>query len=307
MNIRQLRTFIQVAELRSISRAATALHTAQPALSRQIRLLEEEFGDDLFERSERGVTLTALGEQMLHRAADVVRDFDALRTDLSRRSKEVSGHVRFGVPKSLVESYVAPALTEFRNRYPAVSMLLIEGTTLELREQVRVGALDLAIVSDLDRSPGARMQPLLREPLVLVSHARDELRMNRPVGAPTVAQHVLCMASRPNILRLTLEEVLGRRGFVPQVGFETNSHVAARILIGSGSIYGVTSYSSIAAELEAGRVTAAPIKDAVVAWNLIATPLKDLPRQAAVLRDFMTDAAAAWVKGVRWLKAGAAT
>ncbi|MFT3777882.1 MAG: LysR family transcriptional regulator [Ottowia sp.] len=307
MNIRQLRTFIQVAEMRSISRAATVLHTAQPALSRQIRLLEDEFGEDLFERSERGVTLTALGEQMLHRAASVVRDFDALRTDLSDRSKEISGHVRFGVPRSLVESYVAPALTEFRNRYPAVSMLLIEGTTLELREQVRVGALDLAIVSDLDHSPGARMQPLLREPLVLVSHPRGELRMGRPVSARTVAQHVLCTASRPNIIRLTLEKVLGRGGFAPQVGFETNSHLAIRALVGSGSIHGVTSYSSIAAVLDAGRVTAAPIKDAVVSWNLIATPLKALPRQAVVLRDFMTGAAAAWVKGVRWLKGGAET
>ncbi|MBK6612556.1 LysR family transcriptional regulator [Ottowia sp.] len=300
MDIRQLRTFVQVAEMRSITRAAAALHTAQPALSRQLRLLEEELGETLFERGERGVTLTAAGEQLLHRATSLVRDFDSLKTDLARRSRALSGHVRFGVPKSLMESYVAPAVAEFHETYPAISMALIEGTTLELREQVRMGALDLAIVSDLDRSPSARMQSLFREPLVLAAHAASKLRMSRPVSLRTVAEQVLVTASRPNVIRLTLEDALHREGLAPRWGFETNSHVAARILASSGKVHAALTYSAIAVELKAGHIAAAPIQGAAITWNIIVTPLRELPRQAAVLRGFMIDAAAAWVKKQRW-------
>lgn len=307
MDIRQLRTFIQVAEVRSISRAAVALHIAQPALSRQIKQLEEELGDSLFERTERGVTLTPLGEEILHRAANVVREFDSLRTDLSRRSTELSGNVRFGAPKTLMESYVAPALVNFHLRYPGISILAIEGTTLELREQIHSGSLDLAIVSDLDRSPGARMQPLFREPLVLASHPSSQLRMSRPVSASVVARHKLITPNRPNVVRLTLDEVLHREGLSPQIGMESSSHVTIRALASAGAIHGVLPYSSVASDLQLGRLTAAPVAGAFMAWHFILTPLRQLPRQAVALHSFMTTAAEEWVKCQHALRGIAAT
>lgn len=303
MDIRQLRTFIQVAEMRSINRAAAALHIAQPALSRQIKLLEEELGDSLFARSERGVSLTAFGDEMLHRAADVVRDFDALRSELSRRSGALTGHVRFGVPKTLMEDYVAPALAEFHALHPGISMLVMDGTTLELRELVRAGGLDLAIVSDLDRSASARLQPLLREPLVLVAPPASGLRMDKPVSARVVARHMLVTTNRPNIVRLTLDDALHRAGQSAQVGFETSSHIAIRTLAGKGKMYGVMPYSGVSLEVNAGRLAAAPIAGAVLSWNFIATPLKELPRAAVELRQFMTDAAVAWVRSQPCLRA----
>jgi LysR family transcriptional regulator, nitrogen assimilation regulatory protein len=299
MDIRQLRAFIQVAEMRSISRAAISLHIAQPALSRQIKQLEEELGEALFDRSERGVSLTPLGEEMLHRAADAVRTFDALRTDISCRSKELAGHVRFGVPKTLMESYVAPALAQFHDIYPAISMLVIEGTTLELREQIRVGALDLAIVSDLDRSPRARMQSLMKEPLVIASSPDSKLLMSQPVSPGFVARHVLVTSNRPNVIRLTLDDTLHREGLTAHVGFETSSHVAIRTLARTGTLFGVLPYSGVVTELEAGRLSAAPIVGATLSWNFIATPLKEHSRQATALRAFMADAAASWVRGRR--------
>lgn len=296
MDIRQLRTFIQVAEMRSINRAAAALHIAQPALSRQIKLLEQDLGERLFERSERGVSLTAFGEEMLHRSVDVVRNFDALRSEFSRRSGALTGYVRFGVPKTLMEPYVAPALADFHNLHPGVSMLVMDGTTLELRELVRVGGLDLAIVSDLDRSASAHLQPLLREPLVLVAPPLSGLRMDKPVSARVVARHSLVTTFRPNIIRLTLDDTMHRAGRTAEVSFETSSHTAIRILAARGDMYGVMPYSGVSLDVDAGSLTAAPIVGAVMSWNFASTQLRELPRAALALRQFLSDAASAWVR-----------
>jgi LysR family nitrogen assimilation transcriptional regulator len=296
VDIRQLRTFIQVAEMRSINRAAAALHIAQPALSRQIKLLEEELGDRLFARNERGVSLTPFGEEMLQRSVDVVRDFDALRSDLSRRSGALTGHVRFGVPKTLMEHFVAPALADFHKVHPGVSMLVMDGTTLELRELVRAGGLDLAIVSDLDRSASARLQPLLREPLVLVAPPGSGLRMDKPVSARVVARHSLVTTFRPNIIRLTLDDAMLRAGQAAEVSFETSSHTAIRILAAKGDMYGVMPYSGVSLDVDAGRLTAAPIVGAVMSWNFASTPLRELPRAAVALRQYLSDAALVWVR-----------
>lgn len=291
MDLKLLRSFVQVAELRSITRAAAVLHVAQPALSRQMRLLEEEFGDTLLERHERGVTLTAAGERLLHRADALVREFDALRGELARSPATLSGHVRFGVPKSLMELLVVPTVAQFRSRHPDVSVTLLEGVTLELREQVQVGALDLAIVSDLDRSPGARLQPLLREPVVLCSHPQDVLRMGRPVGARQLAGLVIGVPNRPNVIRLTLDDVMSRQGLSLRVGLETNSPMAMRGLAASGHMHAVMPYSAAAEQVAAGTLTAAPIRGAEIRWHVAATPLKELPRQAQALRDLLLEQA----------------
>jgi len=300
MDVQQLRAFIQAAETGSITRAAKALRTSQPSLSRWLRLLEEELGEVLFDRSERGVVLTEVGDRLLQRASELVLNFDALKADLSGDPKDLAGKVRFGVPKSLSESYVGPALVRFYQQYPGISISLTEGITRDLIEQIRMGSLDIAIVSDLDRSLNVRVESLLREPIVLAARADATLCMSRPVDGSTVARHQIVAANHPNIVRLTLEDALRLEGVKAQVAFETNSNMICKALVCSGTLYGVALYSAIAADLQAGRLTAAPIRGAAVSWNVIDTPLRELPRQAVVLRNFMIHEAAIWVKRQCW-------
>jgi LysR family nitrogen assimilation transcriptional regulator len=86
MNLTQLRYFVAVARNNSLSRAATDLHISQPALTRQIKLLEDEFGGGLLQRHARGVSLTDLGQVLLERAERQLRDFEQLRSDMADAS-----------------------------------------------------------------------------------------------------------------------------------------------------------------------------------------------------------------------------
>ena len=101
MDIRQLRTFVHVAELGSFSKAADRLHIAQPALSRQIRLLESELKAALFIRHGRGVRLTDAGTLFLDRASGILRQIEQARADVAAEAGDVSGEVSIGVPPSV--------------------------------------------------------------------------------------------------------------------------------------------------------------------------------------------------------------
>jgi len=100
MDIRQIRTFVYVAELKSFTRASAFLHISQPALSRQIRLLEEEVGIKLFIRSGHGVELTEQGKLLLERSIGFLNQFASLQAGIKHKSKETdpAGKVRLGLP-----------------------------------------------------------------------------------------------------------------------------------------------------------------------------------------------------------------
>lgn len=299
MNIRQLRCFIQVAEMRSITRAASVLHVAQSALSRQMKLLESEIGDDLFERTERGVSLTQVGEQLLHRAGPLVREFETLRADVTRREASLSGPIRLGVPPSLCEHVIIPALATFCAQHPAVSISLFEGTTLDLRERMKRGAFDLAIVSSLENSPSARMHPLVSEAVVIYSTV-TALSMATPVSVKQIAQRPFVLPARPNIIRLQLEELMARQGLPPKVALEANALTVLRGFVMAGTCDGVLPYSAVSGMVASGAVRAAPIKGAKVSWQVMATSSRDLPRQADALRDHLIAHVHALVRARQW-------
>lgn len=300
MDLRQLRVFLQVAEMRSITRAAAVLHIAQPAVSRHVRQLEEEISVKLFERHERGVTLTDEGKELLQRATRIVRDFDDLRGDLLRRSTALTGHVRLGVAKSLVELLIAPAVSDFARQHATITLTVMEGTTLELREQLATDRLDIAIVSDLDATQSARMQPMAREPILLVARKADGLSLDHPLSIQEVASGALAVPNRPNVIRLTLDGLLGEAGLVPQIGLETNSPTIIHELARRGRMRGVMPYSAAAPHLRRKTISAAPIRGASLSWMLLATPLRELSRPAQALHDWLLQFASTFREKREW-------
>src|SRR5947207_13818447 len=110
MNIRQLRFFLQIAELGSMTRAATFLHIAQPAQSRQMQQLEDELGVTLFQRSDRGVALTDAGALLCDRAVGLLQHFERVRQEVKDELNEPSGEVAVAMPTSMLQLVTLPAL-----------------------------------------------------------------------------------------------------------------------------------------------------------------------------------------------------
>ncbi|GAA0430721.1 LysR substrate-binding domain-containing protein [Streptomyces luteireticuli] len=171
MQLQQLRYFATVAELRHFTRAAEALHIAQPSLSQQIRALERELGADLFHRARGNITLTDAGEALLPLARRILADTDTARREVQEVAQLRRGRVRLGAPPSLCASLVPDVLREYHARFPGIELLIDEGGSQDLVRSLAAGGLDLAlIITPLGvGAPALETTELLREDLVVVS------------------------------------------------------------------------------------------------------------------------------------------
>jgi DNA-binding transcriptional LysR family regulator len=146
MELRQLRHFLAVAEARNFSRAAETLHIAQPALSISIRKLEEEVGAKLLERGTRSTTLTEAGQIALDSARSALAHIDEIGRLAAAVSRGEAGLLRIAFVGGASYRILPKYLPEFRRRFPAVRLELLESTSLEVVESVRSGLADCGIV-----------------------------------------------------------------------------------------------------------------------------------------------------------------
>ena len=151
MDLRQLRYLVALAEERHFTRAAAREHIAQPALSQQIRRLEEEVGLALVERTTRQVTITAAGELLVGRARRILSEVDAAQTELQGLRGIEAGHVTVGAMHTMGPIDVSLALAIFHGRHPGVELTVREMSSEELAEMLRVDELDLAFLSVTER------------------------------------------------------------------------------------------------------------------------------------------------------------
>jgi LysR family cyn operon transcriptional activator len=152
MELRHLRYFVSVAEAASVSKAALQVHVSQPALSRQIRDLEDELGVRLFDRLGRRIQLTAAGEDLLRRSRDVLATAESLVEHARTLAGGVTGVLRIGATPQAMQSVMAGFLPGFQRARPGVEVRLIEEGGMRLYELVERGELHLALSGILTHS-----------------------------------------------------------------------------------------------------------------------------------------------------------
>ena len=122
MDVPHLRTILHVAELGSLSNAADRLRIAQPALSRQVRLLEEELGIRLFDRHGRGMVVTEAGKEVLHHAQRIMQELDEIRAKVADEDAPLRGHVAIGMPPTVSDILSVPLVSAFKVRHPEAKL-----------------------------------------------------------------------------------------------------------------------------------------------------------------------------------------
>ena len=169
MDLKQVRTFIYVANLRSFSKAARALDIAQPAVTRQVQALEEEFRTQLLfrttrgtEPTEAGLVLVSMGEQMLAMA-------EQLREAVMRAPDKAKGVATVGMPPSLMPVFALRMLEECKRIFPDVTLRVTEGLSVFLEEWLSLGRIDMGIMTRLESDAEISRTRLAREELVLVA------------------------------------------------------------------------------------------------------------------------------------------
>ena len=281
MNLRQLQYFLEIAELRSFTRAAEVLHIAQSALSRQIRLLEEELGANLFNRLDRGVTLTEAGDLLRDRASVLLRQFSSLRDEVGTKALAPRGELSIGMPPSMREMVTTPLVDGYCRQYPDVALHVHEGISVDLVKLVQDGRLDCAVVVDLSSVPLTKAELILREQLYLVGPRKTRLSIDTVVSLEAVATRPLILTTRPNSLRLVVENALARARLPLKLIADSNSTAMMVDLVGGGLAYSVLPYCAAWKAVRNRRLAAAPVEDLMIDWIFI-SPSERGPSLAAV-------------------------
>ena len=166
MEIHQLRYFVAVADEGSFSRAAAKVRVAQPSLSQQIRKLEAEVGQPLFDRLPRSVVLTEAGRCLIDYARQILASIGDARRSIDELKDEVSGRLAVGAIPTIAP-YILPELVgKFQKHYPEVSLEIVEDVTDGITRRVEAGELDVALASTSQQSPTLRRESLGNEPLL---------------------------------------------------------------------------------------------------------------------------------------------
>ena len=266
MDLKQLEYFVHVAELGSFTRAASFLSIAQPALSRQVRSLEVELRQSLFERNGRGVTLTEAGTRLLAHGRGILQQVERARLDMEDHRGAATGRLVIALPPSVSRTLTSPLVRAFRQRFPKATLSVVEGLSTYVLEWLAIGRVDCAVVYNVAPSAAIDLVPVLDEQLYLVSARPKELKgRERKLVGPAVtlaevAEHELVIPSLPHSIRMLLETALANEGRKARVAMEVESVPAILDLVQQGEAHAVLALNAIQASGNADAFFVRPIR-----------------------------------------------
>lgn len=269
MDLKQLEYFVRVAELGSFTRASIALDIAQPALSRQIRLLEVELRQNLLTRNGRGAIPTEAGKLLLKHGRGILHQVEVAREELGAARGALAGRVSIGLPPSLSKLITVPLTQAFRQQLPLAQLTLTEGFSMLMQEGLRVGNLDLAVLYNSERSPELETITLRTEELVLISPktatrggpaTKSSSGKRQPIALAEVATLPLILPSRPNAFRILIEGEMIAIGCKPQVALEVDGLNAILSLVREGMGHAVLPSYTLSNAEDPGHFTLRSIR-----------------------------------------------
>jgi LysR family transcriptional regulator, transcription activator of glutamate synthase operon len=272
MDLRQLRYLVALAEERSFTRAAAREHIAQPALSQQIRRLEQEVGLALAQRNTRAVSITEAGEVLVDRARRMLAELDAARAELEALRGIQTGRVTIGALHTMGPIDVSLALATFHEQHPGVELTVREQSSEELADMLRVDEIDLAFLSVTERieSEGLGLAQLLSEELVAALPRAHRLAGRRRIRMAELADEQFISYREGARLRELLMAAGRLAGFEPQVKLESNEPERIRQLVRRGMGVAILPRSDAAPEGELAVATLtepALTRDITLAWR----------------------------------------
>ena len=250
MDLRQIEYFVRVAELGGFTRAASALGIAQPALSRQVRLLEVELRQNLLVRNGRGAVPTEAGRILLAHGRGILHQVERAREELGRVRGALAGRVAVGLPTSLARLLTVPLTRAFRAQMPEASISISEGLSTAMQESLMNGRLDIAVLYNVRPSPELDITALQQEELFLVQarktgRAAVSRAVLQAITLKELATLPLVIPSRPNAIRMQVESEMAAIACRPTIGLEIDGVPAILDLVADGAGCAVLSRNAV--------------------------------------------------------------
>src|SRR6266478_3659447 len=285
MEIHQLRYFIAVADEGNVSRAAAKVRVAQPSLSQQIRKLEAEIGQPLFDRLPRSVVLTEAGRCLIEYARQILASIGDARRRMAEPKGEVAGDVAVGAVATIAP-YVLPELVvTFQNHYPDVTLHVVEDVTAVISRRVEAGELDVALASTCQRSPTLRVQLLGSEPLLALVPESHALSKQTVVSFDDLKSQRFLLLHEMHCLSQQVHHLLESRRLHPEVALAGSQLSTIANMVAAGIGLSIVPQMMVKHHATPGCVSlpfAPPVPEREL--NLLHNPLRFQSKAAAAFR-----------------------
>jgi len=287
-SFRQLQALVLVGRHESVSRAAEELHVTQPAISAQLRALEELAGTALTRKVGRNIQLTAAGEVMLQFAERILQLWEQAGDELGELQGVSSGTLRIGAVVT-AEHLLPSMLVKFTTERPNVRMKLHVGNRSEIVAMLSRKEIDLAIMGTPPREFRINAARFAHHPMAFIASPKHPLMRKKRVTIDDVVNANLLVRERGSGTRTTVERVFKDAGHTLHFGSEVSSNEAIKSMVAAGLGVGFVSVHACALEFEAGLLDILPMKESPVegSWHVMHLVDQPLPRIAAAFQDFM--------------------
>lgn len=269
MDLKQLRSLLAIAETGSVTRAAEILHIVQPAVSRQVKLLEEELGVALFDRERHGMVLTTAGRRFADRVRRALQELNQAKAEIRPSASQISGSVAVGFLPSAAEQMVGTLMGRIRHSHPHVFLRSYVSYLSDLEAALEKSEVDMALV--YLRFDGERhfpSTPLLEESLYLVGPPDAGLDLATPKPLSALSNVPLVLPAPAQNVRSLIEQQCRVAGVVLNVVAESTSISVQKSLVLQGLGLTILSGFVIADEIARGTLTASPITGPAITRTL---------------------------------------
>lgn len=299
VSLRQLRVFEAVARHNSYTRAAEELHLSQPAVSMQVRQLEDEIGLPLFERLGKQVVVTEAGREVFHYSRAIGQSLREMEEVLESLKGVSRGSLRIAVASTV--NYFAPRLMAiFQQRHPGIGLRLDVTNRESLVQMLDSNTVDLVLMGVPPRNVEVEAEAFMDNPLVVIAPPDHPLAGERAIPLARLAEEVFVMREEGSGTRQAMERFFSERGQTIRYGMQMTRNEAVKQAVRSGLGLSVVSLHTIELELETGRLVILDVEGFPDRrqWYLVYRRGKRLSPAAGAFRDFvLTEAAAIALPG----------
>ena len=302
MDVKRLAWFLGIAETGSLSKAALQLQVSHSMLSRGIQDLERELGHRLFHRTGRGMHPTEFGRRLLPLAERATLEVTRFADEARALRGTLSGSVAIGLPGSIAARLVGPLVRLARERYPELMLRFVEGLSGGIEEWLAARRIDIGLLFVREGAAKRGSIPLAWSNLYLVGPAGDPVTAKRAVPLSQLSRCEIMLPGRPHSVRTMVEEACNDAGFKLNLLCEIDSLLAIKETVVGGCGYTISGYDSVATDVAAGRLQAAPIKDPTISRVLVMTtgPKHSITTATRAVAGLVTTVAADLVAAGTW-------
>lgn len=260
MELRQLRYFVAIVDHGSLSRAAVVLHVAQPALTQQLRQLEEELGAQLLHRTAQGVLSTDAGKIFYEHAQAILKQVGDARSAVTQSTTRPSGSVTLGLPHSISGALALPLLMAARAQYPEITLQLTEELSGSLAEQLKSGRINLAVLFDDGQLAPFASTPLVDEDLMYIARTGSSHGpKGKRVSLKDALTSTLILPAQLQGVRPRIEEAAQEAGLTLSAIIEINSIAILKSALLADMGATILPVAPLLAEVREGALQARPI------------------------------------------------